>query len=115
FAKRKQLSRPPAPATTDWPAARRSVQAMAALRPRLIASGHGLPMSDVADRLQELADHFPIPEKGRYVREPVRADENGITYLPPAPPDALPKIAGGVAAGVLAAGVGALILRKRRG
>lgn len=114
FTKRKQLSRPPAPATTDWPEAGRSMHVMAALRPRLIASGHGVPMSDVADRLQELADHFPVPEHGRYVREAARADENGVTYVPPAPPDMLPKIVGGVAAGALAAGVGALILRKRR-
>ena len=112
--KRKQVCGPPFPATTDWLQARRSVERLAALRPRVIAAGHGLPMQDAADELAELAKHFPIPEHGRYVSEAARADESGITYLPPAPVDALPKIAAGVAAGIAIAGLGALMAKKAR-
>lgn len=111
-AKRKEVCRPPAPATTDWQQARRSVQLLAGLRPNVIAAGHGLPMKGAADQLQQLADHFPIPSHGRYVSEPARTDETGITYLPPAPFDPLPKIAAGVAAATVLAGAGALVLKK---
>lgn len=112
IGKRKQLCRPPAPATTDWPQARKSVHLLAELRPRVIASGHGFPMSDAAQELRELADHFPIPEHGRYVNEPARANESGITYLPPKPLDVVPKIAFGIAATAVVGGV--LALRKAR-
>ncbi len=112
--RRKQICGPPGAGTSDWQEARRSVHAMAALRPKVIGAGHGLPMSDTTDELQRLADHFRIPERGRYVREPARADETGVTYLPPAPPDVVPKLAVGVAAGAVIAGAGALIVRKFR-
>ncbi len=81
--KRPQVCRPPVPATTDWERARRSVQLLAALRPTLIAAGHGIPLRDAAGPLQALADRFPMPAYGRYAREPARADETGVTYLPP--------------------------------
>lgn len=83
ITKRRELCRPPAPATMDWEQARRSVQLLAGLRPRVIAAGHGAPMDGAADELQRLADHFRAPARGRYVSEPVRADESGVTYLPP--------------------------------
>ena len=86
IAKRRQVCRPPVPATTDWERARRSVQLLAALRPTLIAAGHGTPMRDAAGQLQALADRFPMPAYGRYAHEAVRADESGVTYLPPQPP-----------------------------
>ncbi len=112
LSKRRQVCRPPVPATTDWQQARRSVHLLAELRPRVIGAGHGLPMSEAANELRELADHFPIPEHGRYVHEPARADESGITYLPPRPLDVMPMIAAGVAAaGAIA---GALAVRKAR-
>lgn len=112
--KRHEVCRPPLPATTDWQKARRSVNALAALRPRIIAAGHGTPVHDAADELAELARHFPVPAHGRYVKEPARADESGLTYLPPAPIDTVPKIAAGIMAAVAIAGVGALLARKTR-
>ncbi len=112
LTKRKQVCRPPAPATTDWPEARRSVHVLADLRPRVIAAGHGVPMSGAANELRELADHFPIPKHGRYVHEPARADEDGVTYLPPKPLDVVPKIAAAVTA--VAAIAGVLAFRKTR-
>jgi glyoxylase-like metal-dependent hydrolase (beta-lactamase superfamily II) len=61
ITKRKQVCRPPVPATHDWPTARESVRLLASLRPSVIAAGHGAPMSDAADQLQQLAENFPIP------------------------------------------------------
>jgi glyoxylase-like metal-dependent hydrolase (beta-lactamase superfamily II) len=81
--KRPELCRPPVPATMDWERARRSVELLAALRPRVIAAGHGPPMQNAAGELRRLADRFPLPVRGRYVRDPVRADETGVTYVPP--------------------------------
>ena len=114
LTKQQELQRPPVPATTDWGQAQQSVQLLARLRPKVIAAGHGKPMIDAADQLQHLADHFPIPTHGRYVPEPARADESGVTYLPPAPPDRAPKVAIGVAAGAILAATGALIVRRQK-
>lgn len=110
LTKRQEVCRPPVPGTTNWIHARESVQKLAALRPDLIGAGHGKPMVGTADELQRLADHFPIPTHGRYANEPVVADETGVKYIPPAPPDLVPKIA----AGALAAAIGAVLLWKRR-
>jgi glyoxylase-like metal-dependent hydrolase (beta-lactamase superfamily II) len=114
LTKRKQVCRPPVPATTDWQQARRSVQALAALRPSMIAAGHGQPMHDASGELARLAAHFPIPEHGRYVAEPARADETGLTYLPPPPVDLLPKVAAGVITGMAIAGIGAFLAKRAR-
>lgn len=81
--KRRELCRPPVPATMDWERARRSVELLAALRPRVVGAGHGRPIENAAEELRRLADRFPLPVRGRYVRDPVRADETGVTYVPP--------------------------------
>lgn len=112
---RQEVCGPPAAATTDWAQARRSVQLLAGLKPKLIGAGHGKPMTGVADQLQKLADYFPVPEHGRYVKEPAGQDESGITYLPPPAFDPLPKIAGGITAAAMLAGAGAIVLKKRLG
>jgi len=103
--RRREICRPPSPATYDWPQAARSVADLAALRPFSVGTGHGLPLcgSDVAGRLQVLADAFEAPEHGRYVAEPPKMDERGIAApLPPPAPDPL----GGVLLGV---GIAALV------
>lgn len=110
---KRQVYRPAVPATTDWQKAKASVQSLAELRPQVIGAGHGAPMSDTAGELQQLAANFDTPTHGRYVPEPARFDETGITYLPPAPPDNGPKIAAGVALGVALATAGAMLLRQR--
>ena len=71
LTRRRRLTRPPVPGTINWPQARKSMERLAALRPALIASGHGHPMRGAAGELRSLAEHLPIPEHGRYVREPV--------------------------------------------
>ena len=113
-SKKPEVSRPATPGTYDWPKARVSVQTLAKLRPKVIGAGHGVPMTNAATGLEKLAANFPVPEHGRYVTEPALFDENGITYLPPAPPDNLPKVAGGVAAAVALAAAGAFLLKLRR-
>ncbi|HKD07550.1 MAG TPA: MBL fold metallo-hydrolase [Bryobacteraceae bacterium] len=103
-----RVSRPPSPFTYDWDQARSSVIALAALKPSVIACGHGDPMSGarVAPELDEFARTFAPPEHGRYVLEPAQANEHGVVYEPPKPPDNLPRIGAGVVAGLfLVAGI----------
>lgn len=88
LTQRKQLSRPPAYFTSDWYAAHRSVQRLTDLHPAVIASGHGVPLSGetMQQELEIFAENFyqqSVPDHGRYVLEPARADEQGILYIPP--------------------------------
>ena len=69
---RPELRGPPAYYTSDWDAAKHSVETLAKLRPMVIAPGHGLPMAgtDVAEKVLRLArdfDRVARPEQGRYV------------------------------------------------
>ncbi len=104
LSKVRKVSRPPAYYTLDWGQAEASVRRLAELHPAILCAGHGDPMSGprASRQLRELAADFPAPERGRYVHDPVRADEKGIIYVPPAPGRrAWPKIA--AAAGIAAA------------
>jgi glyoxylase-like metal-dependent hydrolase (beta-lactamase superfamily II) len=74
---RPELHGPPMYYTTDWSAARESVERLAALEPVFIAASHGQPMAgkETAMALRELAWRFEevaMPEKGKYVTNPVR-------------------------------------------
>lgn len=74
---RPELHGPPAYFTTDWEAARVSVERLAALQPAFIAPGHGQPMAGEATTgaLAELARRFDAvarPDRGRYVDHPRR-------------------------------------------
>lgn len=55
-----ELHGPPAYYTSDWRAARLSVERLAALKPATVAAGHGLPLqgSDVTGALDRLAANF---------------------------------------------------------
>ena len=69
---RPELHGPPAYFTTDWTAARNSVQKLAALRPAFVAPGHGQPMAGggTLRALEQLAAQFDTvarPEHGLYV------------------------------------------------
>jgi glyoxylase-like metal-dependent hydrolase (beta-lactamase superfamily II) len=115
--KKQEVSRPPAFFTCDWQKAHESVERLSDLEPRVLAPGHGIPMAgaEAAEQLHALAEQFPIPDKGRYSNEPARADENGITYLPPPVSDPLPKVAAGIGVAAAAAGVtAALVARSRK-
>ena len=119
LSRRKKISRPVTPVTADWDAAERSVREMASLRPRVLAPGHGEPMEGptVAEELATFAEDFAAPEHGRYVVEPARFDERGVAWLPPAPPDPLPKVAAVVGTALLAGTVtvARLAATRRRG
>ena len=117
--RKRKISRPATPVTPDWDAAERSVREMASLRPRILAPGHGEPMEGptVAEELAAFAENFVAPQHGRYVGEPARFDERGIAWLPPAPPDPLPKVAAVVGTALLAGTVALawLAATRRRG
>ncbi|HVW83203.1 MAG TPA: MBL fold metallo-hydrolase [Bryobacteraceae bacterium] len=57
---RPELHGPPAYYTSDWDDARRSVEKLAALEPRVLAPGHGMPMAgtEIPALVHRLADEF---------------------------------------------------------
>ena len=74
----EQVRGPPAYFTPDWNAARGSVEALAALRPEVAATGHGTPMRGEIlrlglDRLVADFDEVAVPDQGRYVPDSSRA------------------------------------------
>ena len=106
LTQREEVHGPPMYYTTDWRAARRSVERLAALEPEIVATGHGVPLRgaeagaaqiDLAAGFEALA----MPTTGRYVGTPARANEDGVTYVPPAPPNELPRILIGAAAAIV--------------
>jgi glyoxylase-like metal-dependent hydrolase (beta-lactamase superfamily II) len=108
---------PPAYFTTDWEAARRSVQTLADLRPLAAATGHGLPMRGerMQQELQALAgdfDRVAVPARGRYVRQPALADARGVVAVPPPIPDSMSKVLAGVGLAALAAVVATALWRR---
>ena len=116
-SQRQKVSIPPPYYTCDWQSAERSVKKLAELRPKVLAAGHGIPMrgAQAATQLRALANNFPIPEDGRYVREAAKTDEHGIAYLPPPVADPV-KISALVAAGLAGAvGAGLVVRNRRRG
>jgi len=79
-----ELHGPPKYFTHDWQAARESVARLAPLEPELVITGHGRAIRGPAMRaaLQTLArdfDRLAVPEHGRYVATPQRA-EDGTAY-----------------------------------
>ncbi len=109
ITEKKEFCRPPAPFTTDWVAARESVVKLAALEPKVVAAGHGQPITEnAAARLKEFAKNFRTPAHGRYVNQPAICDETGVVSVPPPVADPVRN----VIIGVGAATVGALILAK---
>ncbi|MDB6175410.1 MAG: yflN 1 [Chthoniobacteraceae bacterium] len=79
---------PPAYFTSDWEAARESVEQLISLNPRMVATGHGIPLrgDEMIIELRELGTHFDalaLPRQGRYVRHPAIADQTGVVSLPP--------------------------------
>ncbi len=112
ITEKKEFCGPPKPFTTNWHAARQSVEQLAELEPRVVAAGHGQPIddADTAEQLKELARHFDAPRKGRYVTHPAIADENGLLSVPPPVTDNEKIAAAGIAAGIL---VTALLRRSQ--
>lgn len=93
LAGRAALSRPPAPFTPDWVAARESVERLAKLEPQVVGAGHGPPVTgpQTAANLKKLATQDFTPPTGRYARRPARYDEDGVLQdVPPPAADPLP-------------------------
>jgi glyoxylase-like metal-dependent hydrolase (beta-lactamase superfamily II) len=68
----QEISGPPRYLTTDWEAARSSVQKLEALQPTYAITGHGIPMAagTLRENLRKLVDEFDdiaIPDYGKYV------------------------------------------------
>ncbi len=114
IAWKQEIAKPPSPFNYNWELARQSVLTIAALKPRILACGHGDPVAgeNVAAQLEAFAGKFEPPKHGRYSTEPAHTNENGVFYEPPAPKDNLPKIAAGAAAGVFV--VAGLLYNRRR-
>lgn len=88
LTQRPEIHPPPAYYTQDWAAAGASIRQLAALEPRVTATGHGTPVEgpEMLSRLQDLARNFEetaVPEHGRYIDHPAIADESGTVYVPP--------------------------------
>ncbi len=69
-----EISGPPRYLTADWEASKQSVERLAALQPKFVVTGHGLPMSgeQLGDSLTYLVENFTeiaIPDYGEYVDE----------------------------------------------
>jgi glyoxylase-like metal-dependent hydrolase (beta-lactamase superfamily II) len=67
---KQRVSGPPWYSTWNWRAAKESVTALAGLEPRVLASGHGVPMSgdEIARELHAFADHFSGPAAEKYTK-----------------------------------------------
>jgi glyoxylase-like metal-dependent hydrolase (beta-lactamase superfamily II) len=112
------LTGPPMYFTYDWTAAENSVKKLAELRPEVVATGHGKPMSgrDMQEELTELVAHFreiAVPTKGRYKDRPAIVNASGVVFVPPVEDDgfSLPMRIAGVA-GLVALGL--VLYSKRR-
>jgi hypothetical protein len=113
FTRRRELSRPSPPFTSDWKITHESIERLNELEPRVVAAGHGLEMTDdVARKLRDFTERFTPPRRGRYVGSPPVAGEGGVEELPPPVSD--PYATGAV--GALAAGaiIFALVRPRRR-
>jgi glyoxylase-like metal-dependent hydrolase (beta-lactamase superfamily II) len=118
LTQREELNGPPAYFTIDWRKAHRSALALAALRPSLLATGHGAPMGGPAmtTSLATLARDFETrarPRRGRYVQAPAVTDERGVIALPPPPRSR--GIRWGALSGVAAAAFAGTWLIRRYG
>jgi glyoxylase-like metal-dependent hydrolase (beta-lactamase superfamily II) len=107
------IARPAAPFTTDWEAAQESVRALFALRPSVVAAGHGVPVfgSAIMPALRALVTDFPLPRRGRYRTQPAIADARGVLEVPPPVSDPYPALVLGAAIGAF---IGIGLLRQRR-
>ncbi|MFC4401645.1 MBL fold metallo-hydrolase [Gracilibacillus xinjiangensis] len=72
LTQKQEINGPPRYLTTDWIAAKNSVSKLAALKPLVAATGHGLPMtgdllSDSMEKLVREFDNIAIPDHGKYI------------------------------------------------
>ena len=112
----EEVNGPPMYFTVDWEQARNSVQALAALKPETVVTGHGSPMygEELRRELDRVAEHFDLfamPEQGRYVDSPALTDEYGVVEVPPRAKIPFGTIA--VALGLVVAGTAAVVYARK--
>jgi glyoxylase-like metal-dependent hydrolase (beta-lactamase superfamily II) len=72
LVQKREVNGPPRYLTTDWQLAKKSVEKLAALHPRVAVTGHGLPMEgeELEQGLTKLINEFEtiaIPDYGKFV------------------------------------------------
>ncbi|WP_428910923.1 MBL fold metallo-hydrolase [Niallia sp. Krafla_26] len=72
FTQEQEISGPPRYLTPDWDASYQSVKSLAALKPSVAVTGHGLPMEGdlLTNSLEKLVNEFhtiAVPAYGKYV------------------------------------------------
>lgn len=69
-----EVNGPPRYLTTDWQAAKKSVERLAQLQPKIVVPGHGIALEGEKlkkglDKLVKDFDHLAVPDYGRFVDE----------------------------------------------
>ncbi|HYG40148.1 MAG TPA: MBL fold metallo-hydrolase [Cytophagales bacterium] len=87
ITQKQEVNPPPAYFTIDWYSSEKSLRKLAELKPEVAGTGHGIPMKGIVLRFQldNLVKNFnevAVPNQGRYVHQPVIANENGIVAIP---------------------------------
>jgi glyoxylase-like metal-dependent hydrolase (beta-lactamase superfamily II) len=87
MVQKPEMHGPPMYLTTEWDKAKDSVGCLAALQPMLVITGHGRAMRGEGMRaaLQLLArdfDEVAVPEHGRYLKRPSRAEDVSVYRNP---------------------------------
>ncbi len=77
LTQKEKIKGPPAYLTTDWDAARKSVELLAELKPHLAIPSHGMPMvgEELKRHLEYLVKNFneiSVPHQGRFVENEVK-------------------------------------------
>jgi deazaflavin-dependent oxidoreductase (nitroreductase family) len=81
---RQRLAGPPWYTTWDWPAATRSIRALADLEPRVLLPGHGRPLTvGTPAALHALAQQHPRSHRRRGLQRLVPRYSGGGRYRPP--------------------------------
>jgi glyoxylase-like metal-dependent hydrolase (beta-lactamase superfamily II) len=119
---RIELNGPPKYFTPDWDSAAESVRHLASMNPKIIGTGHGVPLrgDQMLRDLRALANDFDRvarPRHGRYVRRPAVTNVHGVVSIPPRPPlqPATRMALAGVGVAVLACATVAVWPRRSRG
>lgn len=112
---RAELHGPPTYYTSDWDAARQSVERLAGLFPNVLATGHGQPFigpeaTDALDALAARFDDWERPWHGRYGHDAAITNERGVVWTPPAVPNRMAALA----AAALVGGALLFALSRRR-
>ena len=74
LTQKREISGPPRYLTTDWDAAKQSVETLQALKPKTAITGHGYPIADqeLTEGLLKLVNQFDeiaVPDHGKFVDE----------------------------------------------